>query len=606
MPRGVPGPVKKTASKRKPNSGSFTKENPRPGPGRPKGVLNKFTEELKQTILAALHNAKGLFGFVRDTAVETPTAAMAVLGRLIPVSMQGKVEQAFKGRVTAPLTGLRLLAPEAMPAVKPERGPQIQRPMSRLLPIAVLASACAFTPVADADELPSLPQSWEQPETPSCFSSPLAFVMARPEECPLAWNGITFYGRIDVGVTHDRHGVPFNGAYPNGVETQISKNGNRSLASIAANGLGESFLGVKGVEPIGASDWSLIFNAQTGFDPYSLELGNGPKSLVENNATPIEYQSANGDSSRTGQLFNMVAYAGISNRVLGAVTIGRQDSFVKDALGRYDAMEAAKAFSLVGVSNIVAGAGDTEDSRYNSSVQYRVGVGPFRLGALYQFGGYDQGNGSNGAFDAEVGGDFGGFSFEAVGSKVKDAVSLSNFGQYPLASGVNPTDLKATLSNNTAGTAMAKYSYNIVTVYSGLEYILFGNPSDAYPNGFRTLGGYTVLPGDVNSTAYTINKLLRAVWTGVRLDLRDDLSLAGAVYHFWQNDYNTVACTNGGLSASSCPGTENAVSAMINYRPMKRVDAYAGVLWSQVTGGMASGYLYHTNLAPTVGVRVQF
>jgi hypothetical protein len=79
MPRGVPGPVKKTASKRKPNSGSFTMKNPRPGPGRPKGVLNKFTEELKQTILDALHNAndEGLFLFVRDTAVETPTAAMA-------------------------------------------------------------------------------------------------------------------------------------------------------------------------------------------------------------------------------------------------------------------------------------------------------------------------------------------------------------------------------------------------------------------------------------------------------------------------------------------------------------------------------------------------
>ena len=179
----------------------------------------------------------------------------------------------------------------------------------------------------------------------------------------------------------------------------------------------------------------------------------------------------------------MVAYAGISNRVLGAVTVGRQDSFVKDALGRYDAMEAAKAFSLVGVSNIVAGAGDTENSRYNSSVQYRVGVGPFRLGALYQFGGYDEGNGSNGELDAELGGDFGAFSFDTIGSKVKDAVALSNFGEYPLPSGVNPTDLKATLSDNTAGTAMAKYSYNIATVYGGFEYILFPNPSDAYTNG---------------------------------------------------------------------------------------------------------------------------
>ena len=80
--------------KRLPNQTSFSKENPRPGPGRPKGSRNKFTEELKQAILDAVNNAhdEGLFGFVRDTAVETPTAALALLGRLIPVSMGGAVD----------------------------------------------------------------------------------------------------------------------------------------------------------------------------------------------------------------------------------------------------------------------------------------------------------------------------------------------------------------------------------------------------------------------------------------------------------------------------------------------------------------------------------
>jgi hypothetical protein len=213
---------------------------------------------------------------------------------------------------------------------------------------------------------------------------------------------------------------------------------------------------------------------------------------------------------------------------------------------------------------------------------------------------------SSGAFDADVGGDFGGFSFDAVGSKVKDAVSLSNFAEYPLPAGINITDLKATLSNNTAGAVMAKYRYNIATVYGGFEYILFANPSDAYPNGFRTLGGYTVLPGDVNSTDYTNHKILRASWTGVRFAIRDNLDLAAAYYHYWQNDYSTSACTEGGLSASSCHGTENAISAMIDYRPTGRIDAYAGVMWSQVTGGLASGYLYQINLAPTAGLRVQF
>ena len=166
--------------------------------------------------------------------------------------------------------------------------------------------------------------------------------------------------------------------------------------------------------------------------------------------------------------------------------------------------------------------------------------------------------------------------------------------------------MKATLSNNTAGAVAAKYAFSNATIYGGFEYILFQNPNDAYPNGFTTLGGYTVPPSYVNSTAYTNNKILRVVWTGLRLALRDDLDITGAYYHYYQNDYNTSPCTDGGLSASSCRGTLNALSAMIDYRPSKRVDVYAGVMWSQVTGGQASGYLYSVNLAPTVGVRVQF
>jgi hypothetical protein len=110
----------------------------------------------------------------------------------------------------------------------------------------------------------------------------------------------------------------------------------------------------------------------------------------------------------------------------------------------------------------------------------------------------------------------------------------------------------------------------------------------------------------VNSTAYTEHKILRVFWTGVKYALRDNLDVAGAYYHYYQNDYNTAPCTDGGLSASSCRGALNAFSAMISYRPAKRVEAYGGFLWSQVTGGLASGYLYRVNFAPTVGVRVDF
>jgi predicted porin len=459
--------------------------------------------------------------------------------------------------------------------------------------------------VARAADLPTQPETPAEDSSRPCFASLFNFLTSSPEDCPLTRNGVTLYGRYDVGAGYETHGVPFNGNYPNGVETLIKKNSNQSRFTIVPNGLGQTYLGVKGVEPV-VWGWSLVFNLQNGFDPFTLQRANGPKSLVESNTTPLDAQTANGDSSRAGQLFNTEAYAGFSHPTFGTLTGGRQNSLILDGLSAYDALGSAPAFSVLGVSNIVGGGGDTESARYATSVKYMVDVGAFRFSTLYQLGGYDQGNGSNGAFSSEIEAHLGGFSFDAVGQKVKDAVALSNFGQYPLPAGVPANGLKASLSDKASGMLAARYEFERVTIYSGWEYILFRNPSDSYPNGFTAIGGYPVPAGYVNSTAYTENKILRIFWAGVKYALRDDLDIAGSYYRYDQNDYNTSPCTNGGLSASSCRGSLDALGAMVDYRPTKRVDAYAGVMWSQVTGGMASGYLYHANFAPTIGVRLRF
>jgi hypothetical protein len=122
---------------------------------------------------------------------------------------------------------------------------------------------------AQAADLPSqtLPAPWS---AAPCFASFSDYFNSSPQDCPLTWNGITFYGRIDVGVGYESHGVPFNAFYPNGTEELISKNSNGSRYSLVPNGLGQSFLGIKGNEQF-APDWSFIFDLQTGFDPYSLQ-----------------------------------------------------------------------------------------------------------------------------------------------------------------------------------------------------------------------------------------------------------------------------------------------------------------------------------------------
>ncbi len=453
-------------------------------------------------------------------------------------------------------------------------------------------------------QLPALPPL-AAPAAEPCFASLYDFLTSGPDDCPLSWKGVTLYGRLDYGAGYEFHGAPFNGNYPNGVNTLIKKTGDQSHYTIAPNGLGQSYIGVKGKERL-ASDWSLVFKLQTGFDPYTLQRANGPKSLVQNNTTPLDQQTANGDSSRAGQLFNTEAYAGLSHPTFGMLTAGRQNSLILQGLGDYDAMGAAPAFSVIGISSTAGGGGDTESARYNTAVKYQVDAGPLRFSALYQFGGFDQGNGSNGAFSTEVEGRFGPLTLDLVGQKVKDAVSLSNFGQYPLPAGVPLNGLKATLSNQASGMAAARYEFDRAAIYAGWEYILFANPSDAYPDGFTAIGNYPVPAGFVNATAYTEHKILRIFWTGVKYALRDNVDVAAAYYHYYQNDYNTSPCTDGGLSASSCRGALNAYTAMIDYRPSKRLTAYGGFMWSQVTGGLASGYLNRVNFAPTIGVRVEF
>jgi hypothetical protein len=71
------------------------------------GVRNKFTQELKQTILDTMHNANDgdLFGFVRDTECD------ADCGLALPsVSMSGQIDYAVEVTLLRELSGRPLCA----------------------------------------------------------------------------------------------------------------------------------------------------------------------------------------------------------------------------------------------------------------------------------------------------------------------------------------------------------------------------------------------------------------------------------------------------------------------------------------------------------------
>ncbi len=494
--------------------------------------------------------------------------------------------------------------------------------MGKTVGIAGLLFLAAIGAAEGAD-LPTSKPAPQTPSTASCFASFYDWLSASAADCPLSYMGITVYGQIDVGVGYSSHASDFNRYYNNAVAELIAKTSRGPQFQLVPNGLSQSNIGIKGREEF-LPGWALIFDVNTGFDPYTLQLANGPKSLVQNNNLPIQLQEENSDSSRAGQWDNTRAYVGVSNGAFGTLTFGRQYTFSSDLVNAYDPMGGSYAFSLIGNSSTyVSGVGDTEVARYNTSLKYQIAYNNVRAGAVWQFGGYDQGNGSDGAYQFDLGFDYAGFSFDAIYSYAQDAVSLSNYGASPLPKGVTQDDLKATLADINGVVLAGKYTYGPFRFYGGYENARFSPPTDTHALGFTSLGGYTVLPSGVNATNYIVNKVLQVGWVGARYAIRPDLDIAAAYYIGGQNDYTnyavkgTTACgpnktpaapgySPQGANHSTCAGDIQAVSGLIDWRPYKRLDVYAGVMYSQVSGGIANGYLHSNNIAPTAGLRLTF
>jgi predicted porin len=454
------------------------------------------------------------------------------------------------------------------------------------------------------------------PQPPTCGSFE-DFVVTN---CPLTWNGITVYGTIDAGATWQSHGTPFNGTAAVGQEYLISKNSNRALWGLAPNGLSQSNIGIKGNEPI-APGWAFVFDLQAGFDPYSLQFANGPGSVAQNAGVPLTSQGSNADSSRAGQFYNSVGYLGVSSPTYGTLTVFRQNSLTLDAVFAYDPMGASYAFSPIGWQGITCGVGDTEDCRFSTSVKYRVDIGQFRVAALWQFGGYSLNNAATGSYQFQIGGDIanlagGTLSLDAIGSYVQNAVSISLAGNTLPA--VLPQVLTATLSDDTSVMLLAKYSNGPLKLFAGYEYIRYAPPSTPFAagTGFSDIAGSFVCAGcaainntNINNTAFSAgDKQFHVFWTGVKYTVVADLDLIAAYYHYDQPAFGApVNCAAAGAATpATCHGTFDAVSFAVDWQFAKKFDTYAGIMFSQVNGGLANGYLNRNTIDPTVGLRFRF
>jgi predicted porin len=157
---------------------------------------------------------------------------------------------------------------------------------------------------------------------------------------------------------------------------------------------------------------------------------------------------------------------------------------------------------------------------------------------------------------------------------------------------------------------LAKYAIGPVKLYGGYEHMQFANPNNPLAVGSFITGGYSL--GAVNNTNFATDKILQVFWGGVKYAVRPDVDLSVAYYHEEQNSFqggtpatlNAAHCSNSSLA--QCSGQLDAVSFVADYRFAKRFDAYAGIMWSQVSNGLANGFLQRSSIDPTVGLRFQF
>jgi predicted porin len=480
-------------------------------------------------------------------------------------------------------------------------------------------------------------------------------------DCTLTWHGITLYGAYDVGVGWVSHGLPEDGHNYEG-ESLVNRNGYQHRFLVAPNNLQQTGLGIRGkVEFL--PGWYVVFNGSTGINPQSGLLANASATQIVNNGLPRASYSFAIDGARAGQPFNDEYYGGISSKLFGTLTFGRQRSLGTDAMLLYDPAGGAYGFSYIGYNGTMAGGGDTENSRWDDAVKYRLTLGPVHFGAMYKFangsaGCYDPaaaaGNtwtaltctpqsAHNNAYGFDLGGDIGGdqhkFSADFVFQHYNQAISVLNplLGPQSLSApyqsttdsidttpinggagmGPNLIDPNNTVygivTDNNAVMFAAKYKWDPFKFFAGYEYIWQNNPANPLGVGASDQGGY-IMSG-VEDNNLDSEKLVNIWWTGAKYTYRSKTDFTFSWYQQRQNDFRLPpTCSASAGFRASCAGTLNEGSFYADHHFTKRFDAHAGIAYSWVSGGLAiaiphgPGVPYNSdnNFAPTVGARFAF
>ena len=301
----------------------------------------------------------------------------------------------------------------------------------------------------------------------------------------------------------------------------------------------------------------------------------------------------------------------------------------------------------------MAGGGDTQDTRFDNALKYRLAYGPVHFGALYKFpdgqGGCYSASATwtaatctpeaphNSAYGFDLSGAYGGFSADVVFQHVNQAISVLNplLGPSSLSAPyqstlnsintnpINGANLIGTtdteygiVTDNTAVMVGAKYAWDRFKFFGGCEHIRMLNPANPLGVGATAQGGY--LLSGVEDNNLDSPKIVQVFWTGVKyaFDGKTDVTLS-----YYQRgserlprSVDLLGC--GRASRSSLRGhawtrppsmrtiTSPGVSTSIPAPSVSPTSAAAPAI--AIPHGPGVPYFFNDNVALTVGGRFAF
>jgi predicted porin len=211
---------------------------------------------------------------------------------------------------------------------------------------------------------------------------------------------------------------------------------------------------------------------------------------------------------------------------------------------------------------------------------------------------------------ANIGAKFASLAIDAYYSKLNGAITAASLSQAQVTQLVAlgyaaSNSLAGTISDDRTYSLMASYRLAPDKLFAGYMNIEYADPKNGVNAGFNDIGDYVL--AFVTNNAYIHSKVIQVYWTGLRYAIAPQLEWAVAYYGYRQTAYGTgkeAGCSSSPHSV--CSGSFEAFSVDADYRFNKHFDAYLGAMYSGVHDGAASGYIYSTNINPTVGVRYKF